>query len=170
VKQETTKGKRLRMQKGPLERESYKRRARNQHRGVLGDLGIALLVALMNFGRKYGRIFPEYDTLATMLRKNLETIVEAMKRLITHGFVTKHRRSKMIGTPQGDRRVQDSNAYEVHMPDAGLATVPIVASGSDNPSVSHLNQPDSKCAVAQRHEEERWWLAEPWRMADGSVY
>jgi len=53
---------------------------------VLGDLGIALLVALMNFGRKYGRIFPEYDTLATMLRKNLETIVEAMKRLITHGF------------------------------------------------------------------------------------
>jgi hypothetical protein len=26
-----------------------------------------------------------------------ETIIEAMKRLILHGFVTKHRRSKLIG-------------------------------------------------------------------------
>ena len=41
-----------------MERESYKRRARYQHRGVLGDLGLALLELLLNFGRKYGRIFP----------------------------------------------------------------------------------------------------------------
>ena len=105
---------------------------------MLGDLSIALLLALLNFGRKYGRIFPDYDTLAAMLRKNPETVVEAMKRLIQHGFVTKHRRSKLIGTPQGQRRVQDSNAYEIHEPNAGLAVVPLVAdkvtaSGSDNP-------------------------------------
>jgi hypothetical protein len=155
-----------------MEKESYKHRARYQHRGVLGDLGIALLVALMNFGRKYGRIFPDYDTLAAMLRKNPETIVEAMKRLIQHGFVTKHRRSKMVGTPQGDRRVQDSNAYEVHMPDAGLATVPIVAvaSGSEIPSVSSSTpRPHTTSEIAEP-QKDRWWLAEPWRMADGSIY
>jgi hypothetical protein len=61
-----------------------------------------------------------------------------MKRLIAHGFVTKHRHSKLIDTPQGERRVQDSNAYEIHLPNAGLAIVPVVAnkvaaSGSDNP-------------------------------------
>jgi hypothetical protein len=158
-----------------MERESYKRRAKYQHRGVLGDLGIALLVALMNFGRKYGRIFPDYDILGAMLRKDPETVIEAMKRLITHGFVTKHRRSKLICTPQGERRVQDSNAYEVHMPDAGLATVPlvadrVVASGSDNPSVSSLQNPDRDENLARSPKDERFWLAEPWRMANGSVY
>lgn len=158
---------------GVMERESYKHRARYQHRGVIGDLGIALLVALMNFGRKYGRIFPDYDTLAAMLRKDPETIIEAMKRLIKCGFVTKHRRSKMIGTPQGERRVQDSNAYEVHMPDAGLALVPLVAdkvSGSDNPDVSGLQDPDQSSDRLAQRKEERFWLAEPWRMADGSIY
>jgi hypothetical protein len=156
-----------------MERESYKHRARYQHRGVLGDLGIDLLRALMNFGRKYGRIFPDYDTLAAMLRKDPDTVFEAMKRLISCGFVTKHRRSKMITTPQGERRVQDSNAYEVHMPDCGLAIVPLVAgqvSGSENPGVSGLQDPDPNSELARRPEQDRFWLAEPWRMGDGSIY
>ena len=154
-----------------MERESYKHRARYQHRGVLGDLCLALLELLLNFGRKYGRIFPDYDTLAALLRKSPETVVEAMKRLIGCGFVTKHRRSKLIGTPQGQRRVQDSNCYEVHMPSAGLATVPIVAaSGSDNSGVSVSTARVDNANLAQPPKEERWWLAEPYRMADGSVY
>jgi hypothetical protein len=158
-----------------LERASYKSRARYQHRGVLGDLSIALLAALLNFGRKYGRIFPDYATLAAMLRKSPETVIEAMKRLIRHGFVTRHRRSKLIGTPQGERRVQDSNAYEVHEPNAGLASVPVVAdkvaaSGSDNPAVSDLQHRDRHENLAGPPKEDRFWLAEPWRMANGSVY
>jgi len=166
---------RILVKAGVMERESYKHRARYQHRGVLGDLSIALLVALLNFGRKYGRIFPDYDTLAAMLRKDPETVIEAMKRLITCGFVTKHRRSKMIGTPQGQRRVQDSNAYEIHEPNAGLAMVPLVAdkvaaSGSDNPNVSDLQNRDRHKNLAQSPKDDRFWLAEPWRMADGSIY
>ena len=166
---------RILVKAGIMERESYKHRARYQHRGVLGDLSIALLLVLMNFGRKYGRIFPDYDTLAAMLRKGPETIIEAMKRLIACGFVTKHRRSKMITTPQGARRVQDSNAYEVHMPDNGLAAVPLVAdkaraSGSDNPGVSDLQDRDRHENRAQSQKDDRFWLADPWRMADGSVY
>jgi hypothetical protein len=155
-----------------MERESYKHRARYQHRGVLGDLGLALLELLLNFGRKYGRIFPDYDTLAALLRKSPETVIEAMKRLIGCGFVTKHRRSKLIGTPQGDRRVQDSNAYEVHMPGHGLATLPLMAraSGSDSSGVSVIQARDQNEKLAQPSKDGRWWLAEPWRMADGSVY
>jgi hypothetical protein len=153
-----------------MERESYRHRARYQHRGVLGDLGLALLELLLNFGRKYGRIYPDYDTLAALMRKHPETIVEAMKRLIRCGFVTKHRRSKLIGTPQGDRRVQDSNAYEVHMPNVGLAVLPVVTSGSDNPGVSDLQARDQNEKLARRPEDGRWWMAEPYRMADGSVY
>jgi hypothetical protein len=151
-----------------VERESYKHRARYQHRGALGDLSIALLWLLLNLGRKHGRLFQCYETLASMLRKGKEAVIEAMKRLITHGFVTKHRRSKLIGTPQGQRRVQDSNAYEVHMPNAGLALV--VASGSDNPPVSASSNSHVQGESLPERSEGRWWLAEPWRMADGSVY
>lgn len=164
---------RILVKAGAMERASYKHRARYQHRGVLGDLSIALLVALMNFGRKYGQIFPDYGTLAAMLRRDKETIVEAMKRLVSCGFVTKHRRSKLIGTPQGVRRVQDSNAYEVHMPEAGLAMVPLVAdqaSGSDIPAVPDLQDRARTENLVPQPQDGRFWLAEPWRMADGSVY
>jgi hypothetical protein len=156
-----------------MERESYKRRARYQRRGALGDLSIALLWALMNWARKYGRIYPCYDTLATMLRKDKEAVIEAMKRLITHGFVTKHRRSKLISTPQGQRRVQDSNAYEVHMPQEGLAVLPIVAaksSGSEITDVSPSTTSHAHKSDVAEPQKDRWWLAEPWRMADGSIY
>jgi hypothetical protein len=61
--------------------------------------------ALMAFVRKHGKIYPCYRTPAHMLRKDPETIVEAMKRLIRHGWATKHRWSKIIKTPNGDRRV-----------------------------------------------------------------
>jgi hypothetical protein len=154
-----------------MERESYKRRARYQHRGALGDLSIALLILLLNLARKHDRIFQCYDTLAALLRKGKEAVIAAMKRLVEHGFVTKHRRSKLIGTPQGQRRVQDSNAYEVHMPEDGLATLPlVVASESDNPPVSVSRDTGQNATMAQQPEDGRWWMAEPWRMADGSVY
>jgi hypothetical protein len=152
-----------------LERESYRRRGRYQHRGKLGDLGIDLLRVLTNLGRKHGRIFPSYETLAYALRKNPETVVEAMKRLIAAGFVTKHRRSKKIGTPQGERRVQDSNAYELHMPGQESATsAPLIAraSGSENPSVPERSGQDSKTKPCP----ERWWLADPLEMGNGSTY
>jgi hypothetical protein len=108
-----------------------------------------------------------------MLRKGTEAVVEAMKRLVLHGFVTKHRRSKLIGTPQGQRRRQDSNAYEVHMPDAGLATVPLItakASGSENPAgyLESLQDRDPDGNLASRPKEEGFWMAEPYRMPDGS--
>lgn len=161
---------RILVRAGVMERESYKHRARYQHRGVLGDLGIDLVKLLMNVSRKHGRIFPTYATLALMLRKDVETVVEAMKRLIDCDFVTKHRRSKVVGTAQGDRRRQDSNAYEVHMPNEGLAVVPLItaqASGSENPGVSYLKNHHQN---EEKPKDDRFWLTEPWRMADGSMY
>ena len=162
-----------------MERESWKHRKRYQHRGVLGDVSIALLWLLLSFSRKHGRIFPDYETLAALLRKDKGTVIEAMKRLIgdpgrpRSGFVTKHRRSKLIGTPQGQRRVQDSNCYEVHMPGEGLAMLPLVvakASGLEKSDVSVSTPQVDNANLAQRPEEDRWWMAEPYRMADGSLY
>jgi hypothetical protein len=156
-----------------LERESYKRRTRYQHRGKIGDVGLSLLRVLMSLGRKHGRLFPSYETLAYALRKNPETVVEAMKRLIDAGLVTKHRRSKRIGTPQGERRVQDSNAYEIHLPgreSASSAPLIALASGSENPSVplreAAQDQPEHLAAPS----DGRFWLADPLKMGNGSIY
>ena len=41
----------------------------------------------------------------------------------------RRRRSKLIRTPQGERRVQDSNAYEVHLPGENVAGVGQPSSG-----------------------------------------
>jgi DNA-binding transcriptional MocR family regulator len=143
-----------------------------RQRGVLGDRAIALLVLLINIGRKRGRIFYSLDSLAKIFGRNKETIIELMKRLIKEGFVTKHRRSKLIGTPMGQRRVQDSNAYEVHMPRAGVGAASIIdaaASESDNPTVSSPSSNQfNKANLALGDKPDRWWSAEPYRMADGT--
>jgi hypothetical protein len=52
------------------------------------------------------------------------------------------------------------------MPEQGLAALPLVAaqpSGSEKPVVSVLQDRGDQKA-------DRFWLAEPWRMADGSYY
>jgi hypothetical protein len=152
-----------------MERESYKHRKRYQRRGKLGDLSIALLWALLSFSKKYGRIYPCYRTLAAMLRKDKEAVIEAMKRLVDCGFVIKHRRSMVVDTPQGRRRRQTSNAYEVGLPQTGLALI-VAASGSENPSVSDPHAPPAHNATIAEPQKDRWWLAPPWRMADGTVY
>jgi hypothetical protein len=156
-----------------VERKSYQGRARYQHRGKLGDLGIDLLRTLLNMGRKRGRIYPALETLARCLRKDVSTIIEAMKRLIAAGFLTKHRRSIVVETPQGKRRRQDNNAYEVHLPADGCAAnalllMPVSDLKNSNVSSDTAAQ-DTKSAFAAP-ADGRFWLAEPLQMGNGSVY
>jgi hypothetical protein len=155
-----------------VERETYKRRARGAHRGDLGDLGVELVKLLLWFARKYGRIFPKYATLAAILRKTEKTIIEAVKLLIEAGFVKKHRRSKKIETPQGARRVQDSNAYEVCLPDATSSSSAPLFAGSDckNFKVSSPTPQNSKQSELASADEGRFWLADVHQMGNGSCY
>lgn len=151
-----------------IDRNTRKHRAKYQHGGVLGDRAIELLRLLMNFGRKYGQIFPDYDTLARTFGKCKQTMITLMKRLIREGFVTKHRRSKMITTEIGARRVQNSNAYEVHLPRQGVgaASIPQLCrtSESNNSPVS-VSRTDSK--NRELVQADRFWLAEPYRTPRG---
>jgi len=50
-----------------------------------------------------------------LVRSNV-SFTFAFVGLIDEGFVTRHRRSKLVRTPKGERRVQDPNAYEVNCP------------------------------------------------------
>jgi hypothetical protein len=155
-----------------VERKTYKHRAKGQHGGAIGDIGIQLLQLLLSFSRKYGRIFPRYDRLAAMLRKDRGTVIAAMKRLINAGFVTKHRRSKLIDTPDyGSRRVQDSNAYEVHMPQPGLGIaglVQLTAPESNKSTVSsQAAAPKSAETIKPAENLDLWWMPPPYQTAGG---
>ena len=71
--------------------------------GISGPMSIELLKVLIWFGRKLGRIYPSLEELGYTLRKCDDTITTALGWLIDEGFVTRHRRSKLIRTPQGER-------------------------------------------------------------------
>jgi hypothetical protein len=150
-----------------IEKKTYRHREKGAHRGALGGLAIELLKVLMGFGVKHGRIFPSLAKLSYALRRCEDTITTALGRLIDQGFVTKHRRSKKIGTPQGDRRVQDSNAYEIHMPgeNVGAARIPgLLAPLASDPKISGV--PVQQTDI--QNNDGRFWLTDPYRMPDGS--
>lgn len=100
-----------------IERKSYANRAKGKHGGSLGKTALRLLeVLLYVVNKKGGYLTPSYDTLARMTCMSRRAIVSAMGVLQTMGFVTVHRRVKRIRTPFGVKMVQDSNAYEYHLP------------------------------------------------------
>jgi hypothetical protein len=150
------------------EKKSYQQREKGAHRGDLGMLSIELLKVLIWFGRKHGRIFP---SLAHTLRKCEDTIASALGRLIVQRFVTKHRRSRLIRTPQGERRVQDSNCYEVHMPEdaAGIpGLLPPFASDPKNSGVPVQKADGEEARSNPDGAEDRFWLSDPHQRPDGS--
>jgi hypothetical protein len=154
-----------------IEKETYRDREKGAHRGDLGALSIELLKVLIGFGLKYGQIFPSHEKLAKALRRHEQTNSSALERLIVVRLVTKHRRSKVIGTPQGERRVQDSNAYEVHMPPDETARAgekPPQASDSKNSGVSVHKDPHTQKASEPGGTQDRFWLSEPHQRRDGS--
>jgi hypothetical protein len=154
------------MQAIATEQRTYRDREKGAHRGDLGALSIELLKVLIWFGRKYGRIFPSLEKLAYTLRKCEDTIFAALERLISQKFVTKHRRSKEITTAIGRRRVQDSNAYEIHLPDSIGQPLPLPTMASDpkNSVVSSQQQPDSGNVDPSR----AFWLLDPYQRRDRS--
>jgi hypothetical protein len=100
-----------------IERKTWKNRAKGKHGGELGRSAITLLRVLLFVVRKTdGCIYPSYDTLAGLSRMSRRTVIAAMQALEFMGFVTIHRRVKRITTPLGLKMVQDSNAYEYHLP------------------------------------------------------
>jgi hypothetical protein len=158
-----------------VERKTYQHRAKGAHRGALGAVSIELLRALIWFGRKYGQIYPSLEKLAVTLRKCGDTIATALARLVDQGFVTKHRRSRLIRTSEGERRRQDSNAYEVHMPgdNVGAARIPgLIPPLVSDPKISDV--PVDKTADIKPtgdscgSNDGRFWKAAPYRMPNGS--
>ena len=148
-----------------IERKTWRSRSKGKHGGTLGRSALSLLRVLMFVVKKSaGKLFPSYDHLARLCRMSRRTVVTAMGILVRMGVVTAHRRIKRVRTPLGVRVVQDSNAYEYHMP-KGLGALawsifrpPSECNNSSARTVSEqtLEDVDSGDAVKRLGKGEKW--------------
>jgi hypothetical protein len=158
-----------------IERKSYAVRAKGKHGGTLGKSALRLLEILLYVVNKGGGyLTPSYDALARLTCMSRRAIVTAMGVLETMGFVTIHRRIKRVQTPLGPKVVQDTNAYEYHLPKTGLGAFAraIFAPPSECTKFQAKESVDTKKGVAEkkvqeRDQEDRWWLPEPWPTGAG---
>ncbi len=167
-----------------IERKSWACKKKHARGGHLGTVAIELLRVLLYVIKKTdGRLYPSYETLAVLSRKSKQAIITAMQVLERMGFVTIHKRIKRIQTPFGPRVVQDSNAYEFHLPTKGIGRLAMAvfcpssseSTKSDATKTSYTtaektneDQPRGDTAKGQSTKEvDRWWLHEPLATGNG---
>jgi len=97
---------------------------KGKHGGTLGKAALELLrVFLYVVNKSGGYLCPDYDTLAKLTGYCRRTIATGIRMLQLMGFITVHRRIKRVHTAFGPKVVQDSNAYEYHLPTKGLGAL-----------------------------------------------
>jgi hypothetical protein len=167
-----------------IERKSWACRKKGKHGGTLGTVAIEVLRVLLFVVKKHGgELYPSYETLAVLCRKSRQAVITAIKVLERMGFITVHRRIKRINTPFGLRVVQDSNAYQFHLPVKGLGALAMAvfcpasestksAARKPEDTQGEENSRDQVRGEGERglprKDVDRWWLHDPLPMGNGS--
>jgi hypothetical protein len=163
-----------------IEQKSWNCRAKGKHGGSIGAVGLEVLRTLLFVIKKVdGRLYPSLEAMAKLSRKSKQAVVTAIKVLERMGFITVHRRVKRIQTPYGVRVVQDSNAYEFHLPVGGLGALamavfcPRPSESTKLDAIKHKGENPKESELGKtvkglsREEIDRWWLAEPLQTGNG---
>jgi hypothetical protein len=159
-----------------IERKSYVVRKKGKHGGTLGKAALRLLEIMIFVANKSaGYLAPSYDTLARLACMSRRTIITAMGVLEKMGFVTIHRRIKRVQTAFGPKIVQDTNAYEFHLPTKRLGAWAwrIFGAGSECKSrpakeiIEQNNKTEGSRKGERSKEADRFWLDEPWPTGAG---
>jgi hypothetical protein len=162
-----------------IEQKSWNCRAKGKHGGSIGTVGIEVLRTLLYVIKKIdGRLYPSIEAIAKLSRKSKQAVITAIRVLEHMGFLTVHKRLKWIQTPYGRRAVQDSNAYEFHLPATGIGALAMavfcrpsestkldaIKHTGESPTGSELGS-----AVKRLADEgvDRWWLPEPLQAGNG---
>ncbi len=151
-----------------IERETYAARAKGEHGGGLGRLGLQLLewfaFTLWPKSGRFGMV-PSLAHVATGARMSRASVVEAMKRLEQFGFLTIQRRRKRVETPLGVKVTQAASAYTLGLA-RGLGALALAAFGKRPPApvATPARPPESTKTPAIRNElypplaERQNWL------------
>jgi hypothetical protein len=103
-----------------MRRSSWETKAKGKHSGIISRTAVSVFEAIMYLAQKYGRVFPSLEGLMHLACCCKQSVVTALGDLERLGFITRHRRRKIIITPLGRKTVQATNAYEVHEPKTGI--------------------------------------------------
>jgi hypothetical protein len=155
-----------------IERKSCAVRKKGKHGGTLGKTALRLIEIMIFVANKSaGYLAPSYDTLARLTCMSRRAIVTAMRVLVSMGFVTIHRRIKRVQTAFGPKVVQDTNAYEYHLPAKRLGAWAwrIFGAGSECKSrpAREIIEQNNKTEGNREGEADRFWLDEPWPTGAG---
>lgn len=126
---------RLRFLLAAIARNSWERREKGKQSGLVTRTTLAVFETLCAIAIKHGRVFPSLARIATLACCCRNTVIAALKTLTALGFVTVQRRLRRLSRPLGPRAVQDTNAYDIHEPNAwGRAAARIFAAASPRES------------------------------------
>jgi hypothetical protein len=158
-----------------IERRSYARRGRYQRNGQFGKVATELMRTILFRLNKSdgGKVYPTYEVLAELTQYCQRAIINAMGKLVTLGFITLHRRCKWMETRYGRRLVQDSNAYEYHLPKTGLGMLVMAVFAPDRSDCTGIREDsltDSASIPQQTTVGTRFWLIEPQPLGDGGYW
>jgi hypothetical protein len=159
-----------------IERKSFVVRKKGKHGGTLGKSALRLLEIMIFVANKSaGYLTPSYETLARLACMSRRAIVTAMGVLASMGFVTIHRRIKRVQTALGVKVVQDTNAYEYHLPTKRLGAWAwrVFGEGSEckkfpaKEIIEQNNKTEGSRERETSNEADRFWLDEPWPTGAG---
>jgi hypothetical protein len=109
---------RLRFQLIGLYNNSWAKKAKGKHAGLIQHSTIRVFDALCSLAKKHGRVFPSQEGLAQLAKCSKNTVIAALKELALFGFITVYRRIKRVPTLLGYRVEQDTNAYSIQKPNS----------------------------------------------------
>ncbi|MFM5948842.1 MAG: RNA replicase [Novosphingobium sp.] len=118
--------------------------------GALGYTGIKVLKALFEcLDYQSGRLEPSYLAICKRAHLCVSAVVDAIKRLVLHGFVDLRRRYEKTGNTNGGPSVrQITNAYRLMLP-------PVAAKTLRNPPPVPVSDDELWRRKAEREERER---------------
>lgn len=129
---------RLRYTFNSMARGAWKQRQKGKHRGIITRTCKDVFNALLTLAETYDRLFPSLECIGRMAQCCKQSVVTALKVLEGLGFITRHRRLRMVETALGRKAEQDTNGYELHLPRSswGALAVALFTTKSESKSWS----------------------------------
>lgn len=124
-----------------FDRQSYNHRQPGKHRGLITRTCREVFSALIALAKQHKLLFPSLLCLARMARCSKQSVVTALDMLERLGFITRHRRLKLVETMLGRKAEQDTNGYELHDPNPAAMAV------KTPPSARHESESNSWAAT-----------------------
>lgn len=145
----------LRYMFNSMARGAWKMREPGKHRGIVTRTCKDVFGALLYLAGTHPRLFPSLEGLARLAQCCKQSVVTSLETLEALGFITRHRRLRMVEGLLGLKAEQATNAYELHPPRSawGKLTLALFTTKSESKSWSAT---DTEIYQYLRKHPETW--------------